>query len=184
MFPRPRVLVISSITVNVNNDSVKNLIFIEAAEIFKAQANEPGYDLPKVHYKHVQKALDTFEQDFFSSRSEKVTTSDKADAISSQAKKFLRDMKSLTKNENVKTVCQNLMELIDKGTYTPLPNEIRKIRQRLDKRQLTYAQADNLLLLIAKKYDAYEITDSDEQNSQELDLNISPEIVITETFVE
>lgn len=167
----------------INDESIDNLTFLEAAEIFEALSGEPGFELPKVHYDHVQKALDTFEKDFFSSSSEKVTTSEKSDAISAQAKKFLRNMKSLSKNENVKTVCQNLIELIDKGTYTPLPNEIRKIRQKLDKRHLTYAQADNLLLLIAKKYDAFEINDSDEQSMQELDLNISPEIVITETFI-
>ena len=168
----------------IHNDSAKTLTFLEAAEIFQAKSNEPGFELPKIHYEHVQKALDAFEKDFFSTSSEKVSTSEKSDAISSQAKKFLRDMKSLTKNENVKAVCQNLIELIDKGTYTPLPNEIRKIRLKLDKRQLTYAQVENLLLVIAKKYDAYEIEISDEQDVQELDLNISPEIVITETFVE
>ncbi len=43
-------------------------------------------------------------------------------------------------------------------------------------------QADNLIIGIAEKYDAF---DSDEDSNDfkvDIDLNISPEIVITETF--
>jgi hypothetical protein len=61
---------------------------LEAAEIFQATAAGPGYDLPKIHYKNVQAALDLFEKDFLGASTEKVTTSEKADAISAQAKKF------------------------------------------------------------------------------------------------
>jgi superfamily II DNA/RNA helicase len=164
-------------------ENVRSLTFLEAAEIFQAQSNEPAYDLPKIHYKHVQSALGLFEKDFLGATNEKVTTTEKSDAISAQAKKFLRDIKGLTKKSEVKTVCTNLAELIDTGTFTPLPNEIRKIRQQSDKRQITYAQVDNLLLLIGKKYDALETDDSESHPAEELDLNISPEIVISETFI-
>lgn len=165
------------------NGNVKSLTFLEAAEIFQARSSEPAYDIPKIHYRHVQAALNLFEKDFLGASTEKVTTTEKADAISAQAKKFLRDIKGLTKKNDVKKVCENLTELIDAGTYTPLPNEIRKIRQQADKKQITYAQVDNLLLLLAKKYDALELDDSEAQPEQELDLNISPEIVISETFI-
>jgi len=165
------------------NENVKSLTFLEAAEIFQARSSEPAYDIPKIHYRHVQAALNLFEKDFLGASTEKVTTTEKADAISAQAKKFLRDIKGLTKKSDVKKVCENLAELIDAGTYTPLPNEIRKIRQQADKKQITYAQVDNLLLLLAKKYDALELDDSEAQPEQELDLNISPEIVISETFI-
>ena len=58
----------------------------------------------------------------------------KADAISAQAKKFLRDFKGITRNNEVKKACEAMMDLIDKGTYTPLPNEIRKLKKQLDKK--------------------------------------------------
>ncbi|MBN1996648.1 helicase [candidate division KSB1 bacterium] len=164
-------------------ENVKSLTFLEAAEIFQATAAEPGYDLPKIHYHHVQAALDLFEKDFLGASTEKVTTTEKADAISAQAKKFLRDMKGLSKKSEVKTICANLADLVDAGTFTPLPNEIRKIRQKLDKKQINYAQADNLLLAIAKKYDALELDDTEAQPLSDLDFNISPEIVISETFI-
>ena len=161
---------------------VSSLTFLEAAEIFVAEPKEVGYEIPPVHYEHVQKALDEFDNDFLGSSTEVVTTTDKADAISAQAKKFLRDFKGITRNNEVKKACDALMDLIDKGTYTPLPNEIRKLKKQLDKKTITYGQADNLIIGIAKKFDAVE----DEQESTtyrtEIEANITPEIVITETF--
>ena len=99
------------------NLNVNPLTFLEAAQLFEAQSVEPAFGLPEQHYKQVQAALDSFEKDFFGSMTETVTTTDKADAISSQAKKFLREVRGYTKKDEVKIVCTNLLELIDKGTF-------------------------------------------------------------------
>ena len=164
---------------------VNALTFLEAAQYFEANSTEPGYDLPEHHYTQVEAALHTFEQDFLGSTTETVTTNDKADAISAQAKKFLRDMKGITKRDEVKTACTSLSELVDKGTFTPLPNEIRKIRQQLDKKQITYGQVDNLIIMVARKYDAFESEDGERTDSNtEIDTNISPDIVLSETFID
>ena len=157
------------------------LSFIEAAELFQAKINETSFDLPEMHYNQVQTALTTFEKDFLGASTETVTTADKADGVSAQAKKFLRDFKSLTKRSEVKIACENLIILVERGVHTPLPNELKKIRQQLDKRQITYGQLDNLILLIANKYDAYE--SSEEEGPEEIEVNISPEVVLSETFI-
>jgi hypothetical protein len=168
----------------VNEEStVSALSFLEAANLFEANANEQGLDIPKVHYKHVQAALSEFEQDFLGSSDEMVTTTDKADAISAQAKKFLRDFKSITRKEKTKKASSALMDLIDKGTFTPLPNEIRKLKRKLDKKTISYGQADNLIIAIAQKYDAFEEEEQTETFNIEIETNIAPEIVITETFI-
>ena len=76
----------------------------------------------------------------------------------------------------------DLIDLVDKGTFTPLPNEIRKMKRELDKRAITHGQVDNLIVLLSKKYSAS--TDSEDNNSnREIEVNITPDIVITETFV-
>lgn len=169
----------------VDKDTKVNaLSFLEAAQYFEANSSEPGFDLPEQHYTQVEAALNTFEQDFLGSTSEIVTTGDKADAISAQAKKFLRDMKSITKRDDVKTACINLSELVDKGTFTPLPNEVRKLRQQLDKKHITYSQVDNMILMIAKKYDAFDGDDEGKAEVNEIDANISPDIVLSETFID
>ena len=169
----------------VNKDTeVNSLTFLEAAQYFEANSTEPGYGLPEEHYAQVETAIHTFEQDFLGSTSEAVTTTDKADAISAQAKKFLRDMKSLTKRDDVKKACISLSDLVDKGTFTPMPNELRKLRQQLDKKQITYSQLDNMIIMIAKKYDAFENEQEEGfETYNEIDVNVAPDIVLSETFI-
>jgi len=74
---------------------------------------------------------------------------------------------------------------VDKGTFTPMPNEIRKLRQQLDKKQITYGQVDNLIIMLAKKYDAFDSEDEEKtEANSEIDVNISPDIVLSETFID
>ncbi|MEN9440276.1 MAG: hypothetical protein RLZ33_352 [Bacteroidota bacterium] len=162
--------------------AVKQLTFIEAAEYFEANSTEPYGTLPDSHYDQVQAALDEFDKEFFSATDEGVTTTDKADAISAQAKKFLREQKGITRSEETKKACTELIDLVDKGTFTPLPNEIRKMKRELDKRAITHGQVDNLIVLLSKKYKVSSEADSENSN-REIEVNITPDIVITETFV-
>jgi len=166
------------------DNEVTPLTFLEAAERFEAKANEQGYSVPASHYDNVQAALEEFDKDFLGAATDTVTTTDKADAISAQAKKFLRDFKSITRKADTKKACELLADLIDKGTFTPLPNEIRKLKRRLDKKEISYGQADNLIIALAKKYDVFNDGEEDQSSTNDIDLNITPEIVITETFID
>lgn len=168
--------------INKKNE-VESLSFIEAAELFEAKAAEQGAELPEVHYDNVQAALKEFDKDFLGSTTETTATNDKSDAISAQAKKFLRNFKGITRKPAAKKASDALLDLIDKGTYTPLPNEIRKLKRKLDKKEISYGQADNLIIGIAKKYDAFQQEEAEEQASNEIDVNVTPEIVISETFI-
>ena len=168
---------------NISQDNkVKSLTFLEAAGQFEAKIAEQGYDVPPIHFENVQAALKEFDEDFLGA-TEALTTTDKADAISAQAKKFLRDFKSITRNSETKRACNALIELIDKGTFTPLPNEIRKLKRQVDKKVITYGQADNLVVTLARKYDIFN-DEEDVLSKIEIDLNVTPEIVISETFID
>jgi ERCC4-related helicase len=166
------------------NNQVTPLTFLEAAERFEAKVNEQGCNIPASHYDNVQAALEEFDKDFLGAITDTVTTTDKADAISAQAKKFLRDFKSITRKADTKKACEVLADLIDKGTFTPLPNEIRKLKRRLDKKETSYGQADNLIIALANKYDVFNDGVDDQSSTNVIDLNITPEIVITETFID
>ncbi len=166
-------------------NQVKSLTFLEAVEQFEANSMEEGHDIPPIHFENVQAALKEFDKDFLGTTTETVTTTDKADAISAQAKKFLRDFKSITSNQDTKKACDAVMELINKGTFTPLPNEIRKLKRQIDKKSITYGQADNLVVAIAKKYNIFNNDGEDDNFTQiEIDLSVTPEIVISETFID
>ena len=165
-------------------NKVSSLTFLEAAEILEAKSTEAPYPLPESHFIQVQGALSEFEKDFLSSGTETAVSSEKSSGISMQANKFLRDVKSITQRIEVKQACDSLKNFIEAGVYTPLPNEIRKIRLGFDKKQFTFAQAEKMILLIAGRYDVFkEGDDSDEPAPVTLQANIEPEIVISESFI-
>jgi superfamily II DNA/RNA helicase len=170
-------------------NKVKALTFLEAAKSFEANATELPLTLPESHYTQVQASLETFEKDFFGANTDVVsnTGTDKGDGITKQARKFLRDYKiTFTQKKEVKTACDNLIGLIDKGTHTPLPNEVRQLSRKLTKNEITVAQVDNLILTLAKKYDMKSKDEDDDEfsiSTTPLPVMIEPDIVISETFI-
>lgn len=159
------------------------LTFLEAAELFETHAQEPTFELPAKHYDQVQAALTAFEQDFLGASTERVTSTDKADGNTKQAMKFLRDFRALTHVVEVKQACEALLPLVETGTYTPLANELKKLSQKFfNRRDLTVSQVDNLLIAIAKKYDAFNENDEADE-IKEIDYNFTPDIVLSETFI-
>ncbi len=168
----------------VNRDNeISALTFLEAAGIFEAEIPEPGFEVPDYHYEQVQSALNIFEQDFFGSSADGVTAMDKADGRSNQAKKFLRDYRPMAKDDEIKQAYSDLIELIDKGTYTILPNEIRRLKIRTDKERMPYRQVENLIMRLAAKYVTVADNETNENTNTELSANIEPEIILSETFI-
>ena len=166
------------------NANPVSLTFLEAAAVFEAEPPEPAVDpLPDWHYEQVLEALATFERDFFGSTAETVTTTDKADSHSNQAKKFLREIRSFTKHDDVKDACTGLTTLIDNGTYAQLPIEVKRMRQRLQKKLIQYPQVDALVLSLAKKYSAVEPEQNEDAGFPELPANVEPEIILSESFI-
>jgi len=168
-------------------NKVNAISFLEAAQYFEANASEPGFEIPAQHYTQVEAALNTFDQDFLGSSTETAASTDKADMNTKSALKFLRDFKAITHQQEVKEACKNLYKLVEDGTYTPLANELRRLNQRYfgAKKDLTTSQTDNLVKLYAKKYDAF-VSDDDEKPeiNNEIDTSISPDIVLSETFLQ
>lgn len=169
-----------------NQNKTESITFLQAASFFEANATEKGFSIPEFHYKQIENALFTFEQDFLGGATDTVATSDHSDGITKQALKFLRVTRKDTSNKDVKSACVKLIEIVEKGIYTSLPNELKKIKQKLDKSTITYAQVDNLILLMAKKYDAVIKTEDEDTRdlNTEIDFNIQPDIVLSETFID
>ena len=162
-------------------EEIESIDFLEAAERFEATVSEKGFEVPASHYKDVNLAQSKFENDTIQANIETVTPTDKADGNTMQAKKFLRDIKGTLNNEELKIACDQLIKLIDKGTFTNIPTDVKKIRQQLDKQKITFGNAQQLILNLANKY-AVSSFDSI-KNNKEKALDILPEIVITETFI-
>ncbi|MBX3295013.1 MAG: DEAD/DEAH box helicase family protein [Acidobacteria bacterium] len=164
------------------DNKVSALTFLEAVGFYEADEKEKPEKLPVHHYEQVLEALGSFEKDFFGSASEAVTSTEKADARSNQAKKFLRDIRGYTKYDHVKSIATSLIDLIDRGVYAQLPNEVRKMRQKLEKKQLTYPQVESLIVQFGEKFGAID-AEIVADHTEELSANVEPEIILSESFV-
>ena len=63
-------------------------------------------------------------------------------------------------------------------------DELKKMSQKFfTKREITTSQVDNLLIALAKKYNALNAHEEGEAQLEEIDFNVTPEIVVSETFI-
>lgn len=125
-------------------------------------------------------ALKKFEDDSILSNIKTVTPIEKADTKTMKAKKFLRDMRNLIDDNEMITKYDQLIKLIDLGRFATLPNEINKIYRQLEKEKINDTKVQQLIASVVGKYVTDSFTDN---NNKEKPLDISPEIVISETFI-
>jgi hypothetical protein len=168
----------------VKDGKTESVGFLEAAQWFEAQAGEPGLPIPDFHFGQVNQAIQVFEREFLLNQIDWTSSTDSADVLSKSMRKFLREVKHLTHKSEVKQASDLLGKLVDEGVHTPLPLEIKKIKQQLDKKQITLGQLDNLIQMLANKYKQKEEEESNDEseNPTSVDYNVQPDIVISETF--
>ncbi len=161
------------------------MTFINAAELFEAKAAEVSVDLPAYHHKHVEKASAHFEQELFSNSVETVS-GEQADAKTNQAKKFIRELRADSRDEKFRNAAETILVMLDKGTITNLPAELRKLRMKYDKGEIKAHAAENLVMQYAHKYSNQndEMEDADILDMPALPVEITqkPDIILSETF--
>ncbi|MBE0662298.1 MAG: helicase [Bacteroidales bacterium] len=168
-----------------HDKKLEPLTFIEAAELFEARYNEPLNELPEYHHLHVQLAEQRFEQELLATWSDS-KTGVSTDATANLAKKFLRERRAESNDEKFRESATALIELLELGTISMLPMEIKKLKARFDKNQINKHQAENLIMTLAVKYTSPSKSDDEtgEGLMAELPIEVTqkPEIIITETF--
>lgn len=161
------------------------LTFIQAAELFEAKYNEPIADLPEYHHMHVQLAEQRFEKELLATWTD-AATGGTADAAGNLAKKFLRERRAESSDEKFRESATALVDLLELGTISMLPAELKKLKARFDKNLINKHQTENLILALAVKYSKPALEDDETADSLTSDLPMEvterPEIIITETF--
>ena len=157
------------------------LNFVEAAEIFEAKESEDPIELPEFHHEHVQKALNKFDEEMLNNTTETVS-SETGDINSNRAKKFIREVRAVTEDNNLNEACNKIYELLDKGTITKLPAELKKLKTKYDKKEASAHQVENAIMQLAVKYcsPTIKLEDDDEDNLYEI--IDKPSIILSETF--
>jgi superfamily II DNA or RNA helicase len=167
------------------NKKIEPLTFIQAAELFEAKYNEPSYDLPDYHHAHVQLAENHFEQELLATFTDSLSGS-ASDAVTNQVKKFIRERRAESTDEKFRGSATALIELLELGTISILPIELKKLKAKFDKNQLNKHQAENLVMSLAIKYTnaSHDDETSADELTSELPIEITqkPEIIISETF--
>lgn len=159
--------------------------FLEAADSFAATTEERANPLPEVHYNHIEAATQKFEEQLITSFSESVS-GEGSDSRTNTAKKYLRGWRAAQPDEKAKIAATALIDLLEAGTITGLPSDLRKLREKADKGTITPVQEANTIMRLAAKYHA-QTTDGEENESSDTDLPPEafeqPIVIISETFL-
>ncbi|MBQ3387672.1 MAG: hypothetical protein IJG60_00490 [Thermoguttaceae bacterium] len=154
--------------------------FLEAEKLLKCQVDEPRLSIPDSHYKHVKQFLESFEKQLEDDASKRQVSSRSLTIQEKQAIKYLRGMlRENIVNDKEKALFNNAIDLINKKTYTNLYKEINKVF----KSNLKPIECLPKLLEIIQKYVGRGNEAEDNQRRETIDSVGSPNIVISETFV-
>lgn len=168
-----------------SNKKIEALTFIQAAELFEAKHNEPSHALPDYHHEHVQLAENHFQKELLATSSDSISGSS-SDAVTNQAKKFVRERRAESADEKFRESATALIGLLESGTISILPIELKKLKAKFDKNQVNKHQAENIIMTFAIKYTnakSDDETTSDELSSVlPIEITQKPEIIISETF--
>lgn len=119
------------------NEEPNKIDFLQAAEWLRAQPKEPtgNFEAVKdVHYKHVQEAFATYEQETTDTDTTVVSLSEKnKDMKTNTALAFLRGMKRTFASEDVYEKILVLEKYVEEGKYSKLTSRLNRLNRDFKK---------------------------------------------------
>lgn len=159
----------------VNSENKVNpLTFDDAVKLFEAELTEKSVIIPDYHYEQIRIACKFFEEETIKF-SNIFTTIDKADARTNNVKKFLRDLRANAAYDEFIDLYEELLNLLDEGTFVNIVIELERIR----KKKLKPEDAELKVIKVSRKY--LSSIPKNEIKEEESEI-IEPEIIISETF--
>ena len=133
------------------------------------------------HYRHVNCALNQYTTDYIEAADTSSINRTDLDKTSLEANKFLRTIKQITTDSELKSQCDVLMRYINEGIYAQLPRYL-KILSREYKNDRAKMKQDEYSLQnkISELLDEYQ-TMNKEQRHDAQDIS-NPQIIISESF--
>ncbi len=170
----------------VSSDGAKVIDFLEAVEYLKAKPEEKPAPFvnEESHYNHVNSALTKFVTEYVQAAD---TTSinlirKDLDKTSLEANKFLRDIKQLTVDSQLKLQCDVLTRYINEGMYAQLPRVLKTLsREYAGNRERIRQDEYKLQVRINELVEEYQTMNYDQRHDAQ-DMS-NPQIIISESFV-
>lgn len=172
----------------------KTLNFIEAADIFKALAEEKSIALHPNHHDQIQHAIQQFEQEMLETKTRSKAVDTSKSAVEKTAIAFLKPIipSNLVSETERPALTWALKAIEVEGKFQNLARDIKKYKQELDKSDKTPAKRSNAqkidgLVKIVNQYYKHsfagEIPEPDENPMPEkVERNLRPDIIISESF--
>ena len=162
----------------VDSNGVKDIGFLEAVELFKADKDEPCVEIPESHYKQVLSAYKKYDTDVTKmlddgTKSNGVTKDNYYEA----SKKILREIWRSNESDIVKEQCEILTEYVELGKYNLLTRQLAKMEQKYRKTDNSSIEILHAISELVTKYH------KNNKTAQQIETDITARIVISETFV-
>lgn len=169
-----------------NDDAPIPIEFLDAAEILRAQKDEPTGNFEAVkemHYMHVRKAFNAYQQETSVVETTEISIAEKKkdkNAISALA--FLREMKRMFSSDEIYSKLMTLDQYVNDGIFSNLTLSLNRLSRELNKLKKNTPTATlqpMLSMRLEKLYDHYYI--SKEKKARE-DQYQESEIITSATF--
>ncbi len=163
---------------------VEAVDFLEAVKYLKAKQEEQPAPFSKesLHYKHVNIALNKFTTEYIEAADTSSINRPDLDKTSQEANKFLRTIKQISTDDELKAYCDTLTVYINEGIYAQLPRYLKTLsRKYKNDRERMRQDEYKIQAEIASLLREYQ-TKSKEQRHDAQDIS-NPQIIISESFI-
>lgn len=167
----------------VSAKGVNVIDFLDAIKYLKAKPEESPIPFKgdELHYKHVNNALEKYNSQYVEAADSSSINRTDLDKTSLEANKFLRTIKQISADNQLKTQCDTLISYITEGIYAQLPRLIKALSREY-KNDRTKIKQDEYKIQqkIDELLNEYR-TMNTEQRYNSLEIS-DPQIIISESF--
>lgn len=163
---------------------VEVIDFLDAVKYLKAKPEEKPAPFKNevLHYKHVNSALTRYTTEYVEAADTSSINRTDLDKTSLEANKFLRTIKQLASDNELKSQCDVLMGYINEGIYAQLPRYLKNLSREYKNDRAKLKQDEyKLQAEINGLLQEYQ-TMNKEQRHDAQDIS-NPQIIISETFI-
>ena len=163
---------------------VEVIDFLEAVKYLKAKPEEQPapFSNEVLHYKHVNGALARYTTEYVEAADTSSINRPDLDKTSLEANKFLRTIKQITADNELKSQCDVLTGYINEGIYSQLPRYLKTLSREYKNDRVKMKKDEYILQTkISELLGEYQ-TMNKEQRHNSVDIS-DPQIIISETFL-
>lgn len=165
-----------------DNSTPVELSVVDAFNYFKAPVDEKPVPRIKFHHEHIQRALQAFKstinQEIVEEDIQMTAAKSNLGAQVSVAKNLLNMFRNLVNDPTERLQVEQLRILAEKGVITTIAKRLQKMAKQLKNGTISQEIALEEIVQMAKKYNAYYVSETDDETKQETEATI----ILSESF--